>query len=78
MIPSRCFSCGKVLANKHEKFLKYQNKEQAFKDLGITRYCCKTILLSNIDTQELLSGYEEFPDSIILKTESALSIHNAR
>ena len=78
MIPIRCFSCGKVLANKYEKFITYEDKEQAYKDLGIERYCCKTILLTSIDTHDLLSGYEHFPDSITLKTESARSIHNGR
>lgn len=78
MIPIRCFSCGKVLGNKAEHFKKYEDKEQAFKDLNITRYCCKTILMTYIDTQDLYTGYEEFPESIILKLQSALSIHDAR
>ena len=30
-IPIRCFTCGKVLGNKHERFLLYNDKEKAFK-----------------------------------------------
>ena len=77
-MPIRCFSCGKVLGNKYEKFNSYKNKESAFKDLGIIRYCCKNILLTSIDTNDLLSGYEQFPPSVKLKTEKANSIHLAR
>ena len=76
--PIRCFSCGKVLGNKYERFDTYKNKELAFKNLGIQRYCCKSVLLTSIDTQELFQGYENFPESITLKLEHALSIHDAR
>ena len=77
-IPIRCFTCGKVLGNKHEHFLKYTDKEKAFKDLHITRYCCKNILLTTIDTESLFQNYTKFPDNIQLKQEHAIRIYNAR
>lgn len=77
-IPIRCFSCGKVLGNKYEIFNSYKDKQQAFIDLKIERYCCKNILLTSIDTEDLLSGYDKFPESITLKEEKAVSIHLAR
>jgi DNA-directed RNA polymerase subunit N len=76
--PIRCFTCSKVLGNKYEKFDKYKDKTKAFLELGIERYCCKTMLLTSIDTQVLFEGYENFPPSITLKTEKAKIIHNAR
>ena len=61
MLPIRCFTCGKVLGNKYEKFNTYNDKEKAYKELGIQRYCCKTILLTSIDTSEFMQDYTNFP-----------------
>ncbi len=54
MIPVRCFSCGKVIADKWEEFDQKVNKGGAdpkavFKDLGIKRYCCKRMLIGHVD-----------------------------
>tara|TARA_A100001015_G_C14567223_1_gene547671 strand:+ start:53 stop:292 length:240 start_codon:yes stop_codon:yes gene_type:complete len=76
--PIRCFTCGKVLGNKYEKYEKYIDKEQAYIDLGITRYCCKNILMTSIDTYDLFTGYQTFPNTITLKTEKVNIIHNGR
>lgn len=55
MLPVRCFTCGKVLGNKEEvytKMLKDKIKPvEIFKKLGITRYCCKRMLLTNINIE---------------------------
>ena len=56
MHPIRCFTCGKVLGNKYEKFNKIKNKEKAYKELGITRYCCKNICVG-------VSRVTKFPTS---------------
>lgn len=78
-IPIRCFTCGKVIANKWEKYLQYEDKELAFKNLGIERYCCKRMFLTNIDTEELLSKYTNLPDNICLKNIKAQNVvHNGR
>lgn len=78
-IPIRCFTCGKVIANKWERFCQYTDKEQAFKDLRIERYCCKRMLLTNIDTESLLSQYDTLPESITLKLDKAKNIvHNGQ
>ena len=78
-IPIRCFTCGKVIANKWEKYLTYENKEIAFKDLNIERYCCKRMFLTNIDTEEILGRYTNLPENITLKQEKETNIiHNCR
>lgn len=62
MIPIRCFSCGKVIASSWEKFKSRaengENKEQILNDLGITRYCCRRMLLSHIEMIDIISPYQ--------------------
>jgi DNA-directed RNA polymerase subunit N len=48
IIPIRCFTCGKLIADKWEKYeelVKEGTKpaEEIFKEIGITRFCCKRI-----------------------------------
>lgn len=61
IIPVRCFSCGKVIAEKYEEFKKrIDNKENPGKvldDLGIKRYCCRRTLLSHVDLLEEIMEY---------------------
>lgn len=75
IIPIRCFTCGKVMAdkvdyymNEYEKLKKNdtQTKDALFKDfdniqtkelldsLGLTRYCCRRNLISNVDLMHII------------------------
>jgi DNA-directed RNA polymerase subunit N len=51
--PVRCFSCGKPLAGQYEDFKvrtkKGETAEEAFKGLGINRYCCRRMLLTHVE-----------------------------
>jgi len=59
LIPIRCFTCGKVIGNKWDKYLKYQQelKKKNEKDvikksldkLELNRYCCRRMFLSHIE-----------------------------
>ena len=53
MFPVRCYTCGKVLGNKEEIFKQKQDEGKSnpeiFKELRITRYCCKRIMTTSID-----------------------------
>lgn len=59
LIPIRCFSCGNLIANKYEKYLELikdknnneleDNKIEIFKKLKLKRYCCRRMLLTNVD-----------------------------
>ncbi len=54
MIPVRCFSCGAVVADKWEEYDKRVNKDhedatKVFDDLGVKRYCCRRMFLSNVE-----------------------------
>ena len=53
IIPVRCFTCGKPIGAEYEEFKKrLQNGEdsgQAMDDLKVDRYCCRRMLLSQVD-----------------------------
>jgi len=53
IIPVRCFTCGKLIGDKWEEFSRrVKNGEPPGKvldDLGVTRYCCRRMLLSHIE-----------------------------
>jgi DNA-directed RNA polymerase subunit N len=55
-IPVRCFSCGKVIGDKWNEFEERtedgENKKEVLDDLGLEKYCCRTIFLTNVDTIE--------------------------
>lgn len=64
MKPIRCFSCGKVLGNKWEviDFLLTKEKmslRNIFEKIGISRYCCKKVIMTAIDCYEL----QQYPDN---------------
>lgn len=55
MYPIRCFTCNKVLGHFsgiHNSII----NEDFFKENNIKRYCCKKILISNVDIHKHLYG----------------------
>lgn len=75
IVPIRCFTCNKVIADKYdyymEEFAKLEksgikNEEEDYKyfsnihtkkildDLGLTRYCCRRMLLSTSDLMNII------------------------
>ncbi len=53
IIPIRCFTCNKVVANLWEKYLKLlkngDKENEALDKLGLDNYCCRRMLLSNYE-----------------------------
>ncbi|MEK6839801.1 MAG: DNA-directed RNA polymerase subunit N [Nanoarchaeota archaeon] len=53
MIPVRCQSCGKPIAQFWEEYQKRIQKGEPQKkvldDLHLTRYCCRSIFLGHVD-----------------------------
>jgi len=53
IIPVRCFTCGKLIGDKWEEFSRRvkngENPGKVLDDLGITRYCCRRMLLSHVE-----------------------------
>lgn len=62
MVPVRCFSCGQVVADKWEEYNSRVNvnKEDSVKvldNLGVKRYCCRRMLVSNVDLIDDIINY---------------------
>lgn len=53
IIPVRCFTCGKVMANKsvtyQQQIQQGKAAAQILDDMKLTRYCCRSMLLSHVD-----------------------------
>ena len=53
IIPIRCFTCGKLVADVWEEYIQLKEQdiplEEIFKKLDIERYCCKRMLISHVD-----------------------------
>jgi DNA-directed RNA polymerase subunit N len=53
MIPIRCFSCGALIAHKWEEFERRvkagEDPGKVLDDLGVRRYCCRSMLLSHVE-----------------------------
>jgi DNA-directed RNA polymerase subunit N len=62
MIPVRCFTCGKVISTVWDDFKKRRNAGEnpgkVMDDLGITRYCCRRMLLTHKEIVDDLSPYQ--------------------
>lgn len=74
IIPVRCFTCGKILANKYETYKKMVSETKksgeetiidvnnvkktpegkALDNLGLTRYCCRNVVLSHVELIEII------------------------
>ncbi len=63
LIPIRCFTCGALIADKQEEFdSKVREGEDPGKvltSLKVTRYCCRSILLSSADVIDQVLPYYE-------------------
>jgi len=53
MIPVRCFTCGKVVGSAYEAFKERvaagENPAKVMDSLGLTRYCCRRMLVTQVD-----------------------------
>lgn len=53
IIPVRCWSCGKPIAQNWEKYKKEVKKgkkaNKVLDSLGLEKYCCRSIFLTHVD-----------------------------
>ncbi len=63
LIPVRCFTCGYLIGDKWEEFARRvsggESPKSVLDDLGITRYCCRRMILSNIEIIDEIVKYFE-------------------
>jgi DNA-directed RNA polymerase subunit N len=56
IIPVRCFTCGKLIADKWEDFDRRvkagEDPKKVLDSLGVTRYCCRRMILSHIEISD--------------------------
>ena len=61
-LPSRCYSCNKIIGDLWEEYNK-QIQQKSFsnvcKELGIERYCCKRMFITCSDFYQKFSQYDE-------------------
>mmetsp|Transcript_61678 Transcript_61678/g.138967 ORF Transcript_61678/g.138967 Transcript_61678/m.138967 type:complete len:88 (+) Transcript_61678:84-347(+) len=61
IIPIRCYSCGKLIGNKWERYLQMLQSEMSEREvldaLGLSRYCCRRMLLTHVDLIEKVMNY---------------------
>ena len=65
IILPRCFSCGKPIGHAWEEFKKRveangEDSKQVLDELGLERYCCRSMFLGQVDTLALISKFKKF------------------
>ena len=62
IIPVRCFSCGKPISQfwetYKEKMSKGEDSKAVLDSLGIEKFCCRSIFLSNVDMIKEVGQFE--------------------
>ena len=64
IIPIRCFSCNKPIAHLWEKYkervAKGEDPAKVLTDLGLTRYCCRSVFLGHVDLLHEVAKFKKF------------------
>ena len=65
IIPIRCYSCGKIIGDKWNKYQTLLQKgissDEALTELGLRRYCCRRMILSHVNLIDKLLLYSNTP-----------------
>lgn len=61
--PIRCHSCGKPIAHLWEQYkrriAKDEKPKKVLDDLGLERYCCRTMFLTHEDYIDLVAKFKK-------------------
>ena len=64
IIPIRCISCGKPIAHLWQEFkertAKGEDAKKILDELGVERFCCRSIFLGQVDNLELINKFKKF------------------
>jgi len=62
MIPVRCFTCGTVIGEHYEAFDERtsdgEDPAAVLDDLGVTRHCCRRMMVSHTDLVDVVAPYQ--------------------
>lgn len=63
IIPIRCPSCGKPVAHLYEEYLervsKGEDRKKVLDELGLERYCCRTLFLGHVDLIDIVAQFKK-------------------
>lgn len=63
MIPIRCMTCGKPVGHLWEKYHKQTGKgvdpKRVLDSLGVERYCCRSLFLTQVDMVEKVGKFKK-------------------
>jgi DNA-directed RNA polymerase subunit N (RpoN/RPB10) len=63
IIPVRCFSCGKPIGHLWDEFKRRtaegENTKKVLDELGLERYCCRSVFLGQTDLIELVGKFKK-------------------
>jgi len=63
IIPIRCFSCGKPIAQLYEKYKervdKGEDRKKVMDELGLQRYCCRAMFLGHVDLIDIAAQFKK-------------------
>lgn len=66
IIPIRCFTCNKVIANKWKTYESLMNTKMSqdaiFEKIGIEKYCCKRMFVTHVELIDELLLYSDHID----------------
>ena len=61
IIPIRCFSCGAVIADRWDEYLRLidegKSSEEAMDTIGLERYCCRRMYVSHVELMDDISPF---------------------
>jgi DNA-directed RNA polymerase subunit N len=62
--PVRCFTCGSLIGEKYDIFTERVkaggDPDEVLDSMGVKRFCCRRMLLSNVDIIDKTLPYFEF------------------
>ncbi len=63
IIPIRCLSCGKPVAQLWEEYkervAKGEDRQKVMDSLGLQRYCCRALFLGHVDLLEEIAEFKK-------------------
>lgn len=63
IIPVRCWSCGKPIGHLwkeyQDRIAKGEDRKKVLDDLGIDRYCCRSMMLGHVDLIETVGQFRK-------------------
>jgi DNA-directed RNA polymerase subunit N len=64
IIPLRCFGCGKPIGHLWEEFkervAKGEDRKKLLGEMGLERYCCRSVFLGHIDLIDTAAEFKKF------------------